>query len=169
MPGVLGPVQQFRPSRSLRRVTRRNSDLRVVAAPPRATGEKFELFRRYLDAQHDGTMGRTPETFSGFLYDSPTSTLEFTYFLGERLVGVSLADRCPGGLSSVYMFFEPECADRSLGTYSVLWEIEYCRQERLAYYYLGYFVAGCSKMAYKSRFHPCQILVGDDRWVAFRE
>jgi arginine-tRNA-protein transferase len=67
------------------------------------------------------------------------------------------------------MYFDPGFSDRSLGTFSVLWEVEFCRSEGLPYYYLGYYVAGSGKMAYKSRFRPNEILVGDDRWVVFRE
>ena len=88
---------------------------------------------------------------------------------GERLIGVGLADRCPGGLSSVYMYFDPAFAGRSLGTFSVLWEIEYCRRENLPYDYLGYYVAGCQKMAYKARFRPNEMLVGENRWVVFHK
>ena len=162
------PVADFRPTRSMARVARRNADVRVECHKPCATDEKFELYQAYLDAQHDGTMPRTYESFHEFLYDSPTDTCELDYLLGERLIGVSVTDRIPGGLSSVYMYFDPGMSARSLGTFSVLWEIEYCRRERLAYYYLGYYVAGCQSMAYKSRFRPHEVLVGDGRWVSYR-
>jgi arginine-tRNA-protein transferase len=163
------PVQQFTPTRSMQRVRRRNADVAVEVGLPVATEEKFSLYARYLDAQHDGTMGRSFESFSEFLYDSPLETLEFEYRFGERVIGVSIADRSPNGLSSVYMYFDPDLAPRSLGTFSVLWEIDYCRREGLPYYYLGFFVAGSPTMAYKSRFRPNEILVGEDRWVSLRE
>lgn len=163
------PAEQFVPSRSMRRVWRRNADVRVDLGKPEPTNEKFELFCRYLDSQHDETMDRSYESFCDFLYDSPMDTLEFRYRIGNRLIGLSLADRWSGGLSSVYMCFDPSVSDRSLGTFSVLWEVEFCRSEGLPYYYLGYYVAGSGKMAYKSRFRPNEILVGDDRWVVFRE
>jgi arginine-tRNA-protein transferase len=160
----------------MRRVQRRNADVRVEVGSPATTDAKFDLFCRYLDAQHDETMSRTYETYCDFLYDSPVETCEFRYLLGERLIGVSLVDRwarglpgSAGGLSSVYMYFDPAYAARSLGTYSVLWEVDYCRREGLTYYYLGYYVAGSGKMAYKSRFRPNEVLVGEDRWVRFRE
>ena len=153
----------------MRRVWRRNADLRVDESKPVATDEKYALFCRYLDAQHDNTMSRTSETFNDFLYDSPIDTTEFRYQLGERLIGVSIVDRWDGGMSSVYMFFDPDFASRSLGTYSILWEIEYCRRRGLPYYFLGYFVAGSKTMSYKSRFRPNEILVGPDRWITFRE
>lgn len=163
------PVASFEPSRSMRRIQRKNADLRVAVGAPVATDEKFALFCRYLDAQHDATMARTYETFNEFLYDSPMETVEFRYYLGDRLLGISLADRCSHGLSSVYMYFDPSYSNRSLGTYSVLWEVSYCRKAGLPFYYLGYYVAGSGKMAYKARFRPNEVLVGDDRWVKFWE
>lgn len=162
------PVERFEPTRSMRRVTRRNVDVRVEIGDPIPTHEKFNLFRRYLAGQHDGTMPRTFEAFVEFLYNSPVPGLEVRYSIGSRLVGVSINDRCPGGLSSVYMCFDPEFRRRSLGTFSVLWEIAYCRREGLPYYYLGYYVANSRTMAYKSRFRPNEILAGEDHWVTFQ-
>jgi arginine-tRNA-protein transferase len=149
----------------MRRVWRANTDLRVEIAKPTATQEKFEIFVRYLDHQHDNEMSRSYDCFEHFLYDSPTETQEFVYWLGDRLVGVSILDSCPGGLSSVFTYFEADFAKRSIGTYTALWEIEHCRRLGLPYYYLGYFVAGSKTMAYKSRFRPYDLLVGNDRWV----
>lgn len=163
------PVDAFVPTRSMRRVWRRNTDLEVDRGEPRISDEKYEVFTRYLDGQHDTTMSRSYECFRDFLYDSPTETVEYCYRLGQRLVGVSLADRLPSGYSSVYMYFDPDFASRSLGTYSVLWEIEQCRQECLPFYFLGYFVADSKAMAYKSRFRPNEVLAEDDNWVTFRE
>ncbi len=163
------PVSAFRPSRGMRRTWRRNGDLRVEPSEPVATEDKYEIFCRYLDFQHDDTMSRSYESFGEFLYDSPMQTDEFSYRLGDRLVGISLVDRWSNGLSSVYMFFDPDVASRSLGTYSVLWEVDYARSQRIPYYYLGYWVANSPKMAYKSRFRPNEVLVGSDRWVSLRE
>lgn len=161
-------VPDFAPTRSMLRIQRKNVDVTVVEVAPVADAKKFDLYQRYLDSQHDQTMSRTFDTFRDFLYDSPTDTSEFDYFLGHRLIGVSIVDRCPNGLSSVYMFFDPEVRGRSLGTYSALWEIEHCRQASLPYYYLGYYIADCKTMSYKSRFRPNELLERAGHWVAFR-
>jgi len=162
------PVAEFSPARSQQRVDRRNTDIHVEMREPIPTESKFELYRAYLDHQHDGAMPRTYESFQEFLYESPTETYELSYMLGERLVGISIADRVPGGLSSVYMYFDPAVSARSLGTFSALWEIDYCRKHGLPYYYFGFFVAGAKTMAYKARFRPYEILVGEGRWVSYR-
>lgn len=162
-------VSQFQQSRSMRRTWRQNIDVKTTIGEPEVTEEKFEIFSRYLDQQHDHTMSRTFESFEEFLYDSPMETCEVCYYLGERLIGVSLLDRWSTGLSSVYMYFDPEFASRGLGTYSVLFEVDFARRNQIRYYYLGYWVAQSPKMAYKSRFRPNEVLVGADRWVALRE
>src|SRR5262249_31948575 len=89
------PVEDFSASHSLRRVWQRNSDVVVSTGRPQVDAEKHELFCRYLDAKHDGTMSREFDALQDFLYDSPTSTQEFGYRIADRLVGVSIADRCP--------------------------------------------------------------------------
>lgn len=159
------PVGDFHPSRSQRRIFRRNTDVTVDVHPPRVTDEKYAIFREYLDGRHDATMARSIEAFQDFLYDSPTTTLEFEYRVDKRLIGVSIADRCPGGLSSVYMFFDPAFARRSPGTFSALYEIDFIRREGLSYYYLGFLVSGCAAMEYKNRFRPCQVLVENNHWL----
>ena len=155
----------FRPSRSQRRALRRNRDLRVEIGAAAPSAEAYRLFVRYLDARHGDSMSRTWPAFTAFLYTSPLETLEARYRAGSRLVAVSILDACPDGLSSVYAFFDPDESRRSLGTFTALWEIEWCRRRGLAHYYLGYHVAGSKTMDYKARFLPQEIL-RDGRWVS---
>jgi len=160
------PVRTFRMSRSQRRIWRRNLDVRVEVGRPGPTEEKHDVYVRYLRDRHDGAMTGGREEFVAFLYGSPVDTLEFRYRLGRRLVGVSLVDRCPGLLSSVYMYYDPDDRWRGLGTHSILWEIFYSRDHGLEYYYLGYRVAGCPKMSYKANFRPHELLGPDGAWVS---
>jgi leucyl-tRNA---protein transferase len=159
------PVAGFAPTRSQRRVLRMNEDITVQIDPdPSPTRDKWEMFVAYVAHQHDDAMPTAYDDFVNFLYRSPTETLEYRYRLRQEVIGVSLVDRCDDALSSVYMYFDPVCRDRSLGTFSVLWEIEHCRQIGLDYYYLGYYVAGSKKMAYKTRFGPHELLNDNHQW-----
>jgi arginine-tRNA-protein transferase len=151
------------------RVWRLNRDIDVSVGIPTESEERYEVFLRYLESQHDRLMGRSREAFADFLYDSPTETLEFAYRRGPRLIGVSIADRIPSGLSSVYMYFDPAFARQSVGTYSILWEIEYARKLGLPHYYLWYYVAESDTMSYKARFRPNEMLVADNHWIRLGE
>jgi arginyl-tRNA--protein-N-Asp/Glu arginylyltransferase len=158
------PTATFRPSRSQRRVWRRNEDLTARVQRPRLTRAKSELYTRYLAYQHDGSMDGSAEELRSFLYSSPVQTIEIEYWLGEELAAVSLADLCSRSLSSVYSYFEPVLARRSLGVYSGLWEIAHCQRAGIPYYYLGFYVAGSRKMNYKDRYQPCERLLAQGRW-----
>ena len=76
----------------------------------------------------------------------------------NRLIAAALTDRLEDGLSMVYSFFEPDLNARSLGTYLILDHIELARELGLPYVYLGYWIEGSAKMAYKARFKPLEAL-----------
>ncbi len=104
------------------------------------------------------------EDFRAFLYESPTETLEMCYSVGGKLVAVGIVDLCPGGLSSVYLSFDPDEARRSLGVFAALREIEECRSRGLAWWHAGYYVRDCRKMSYKADFRPNEVLGEDGCW-----
>ena len=82
---------------------------------------------------------------------------------GGRLIAAVLADWLGNGVSAVYSFFDPALARRGLGTFMVLWLIAEARRRHLPYVYLGYWIDGSEKMAYKSRFRPLEAF-GPDGW-----
>lgn len=160
------PVAEFRPDKSQRRCLRRNADLRVTHGAPQYSAEKFALYRKYLVGWHDRQDVESPAAFQSFLYDSPLeSTLEFEYRdPSGRLLAVGICDVCPSVLSSVYLYFDPDESRRGLGTFAALHEIGFAAEQRLGYYYLGYWVAGCGAMEYKANFRPNEILHPDGTW-----
>ena len=78
-------------------------------------------------------------------------------------MAVALTDVLADGLSMVYSFYDPQAEDRSLGTMMILDHIERARRLGLPHVYLGYWVEGSRKMAYKARFLP-QERLGMDGW-----
>ncbi|MCH9806791.1 MAG: arginyltransferase [Alphaproteobacteria bacterium] len=168
------PVDDFKPSRSMRRIWNKNKDLMAGCIAPVATSEHYSLFRDYIDSRHGegGMADMSVLDFSVMIEDSPIETFLIEYRtkpdepLGERfapgpLKAVALCDRLSDGLSLVYSFFECEEDARSLGTYMILEGIERSRRLGLPYLYLGYWVAGSQKMSYKARFKPQEHLTPD--------
>ena len=159
------PVSTFRPSRSQRRVRRRNQDVVVRIDAPRCTDEKARIFQAYLAHQHDdGAMQGDRDSLEGFLYDSPTQTLELEFRVADRLVGVSIVDVTPNAWSSVYFYFDPAEAHRSLGVYSALYEIEESAARGKRFWYIGYYIRDCRRMNYKSGYKPYELLAPDGTW-----
>jgi arginine-tRNA-protein transferase len=159
------PVDRFKSNKSQRRCWRKNRDLVVTENAPQATDEKFDLYRRYQSMWHGKTEEEDRRSFESFLYESPVNTTEFCYRdAAGRLLGVGICDLTEQALSSVYFYFDPDHAHRGLGTFAALHEIEAARRRAIPYYYLGYWVEGCSSMEYKASFRPHEILLPDGAW-----
>jgi arginine-tRNA-protein transferase len=177
-------VDEFLPTRNMRRVLDRNADVAGemrVAAP---TSEQYSVFRAYLDARHcDGGMAdMTVLDYAMMIEDSHVQTRLIEYRrrpnggpgsrgagepTGQRsgeLVAIALTDVLNDGLSMVYSFYEPAPEQRSLGTFMILDHIARARRMGLAYVYLGYWVRGSRKMDYKGRFLP-QERLAPEGWL----
>jgi leucyl-tRNA---protein transferase len=157
-------VSRFHPSRVQRRCEKRNADVVAEAGRPEATAEKHEVYRRYLEARHDGPMSGSWEEFRDFLGEAPSFAREVVFRVGKRLLGAGVYDAGEEALSAVYFYFDPELGGRSPGTLNVLWLVSECRRLGVPWLYLGYHVAGSPSMAYKSGFRPCEILGDDGQW-----
>jgi leucyl-tRNA---protein transferase len=151
-------------TRSYRRVLKKNRDIGLSVAKPRLTIEKIAMYRDYLDFQHSSSHANSPDDLERFLYHSPVNTVEFEYTINGRAVCASIADICSRSLSSVYVYFDPDHAWRSLGTLAAVSEILLCREKGIPFYYLGFYIADCPAMNYKARFKPHQLLSPDGTW-----
>lgn len=159
------PVDRFHPSKSQRRVARRNRDLHLYVSSAVADHERFDLYRRYCLKWHKHEVGPTYPEFERFLYDSPVESIDFSYrdSMG-KLLAVGICDVSKDALSSVYFYFDPEESHRSLGTFGALCEIDYARKTKIPFYYLGYLVRECKSMRYKADFKPYQLLDPSGVW-----
>lgn len=162
-------VADFEPSRSQRRTARRNAHLHREATSPWATEEQYALFRAYLDSRHaDGGMADMDIfEFAAMIEETPirSRVIEYTGTDTEgarSLAAVCLTDVLDDGLSMVYSFYDPALAGQSLGTHVILDHVDIARAAGLPYVYLGYWVPGSAKMAYKARFSALEIYVGGE-------
>ena len=79
------------------------------------------------------------------------------YLLDGKIIAVGVIDILPSCTSSVYLYYDPDYAFLSLGTYSALREISFVQDlhrqdENIQHYYMGYYVHSCPKMVYKVGF-----------------
>lgn len=153
------PVRRFRPTRVQRRALRANANLDFHIAR-RLGHEHFLLYQRYLETRHPSG-GMDPQNIDAFydFLDAYWSKTDFWEFRESgRLLIFSVVDHVPDGMSAVYTCFEPDVPRRSLGTFAILRQIEEAKAAGIDYLYLGYWVAGSTKMDYKRRFRPLEIL-----------
>ena len=151
----------FKPSKSQKRVLKKNTHLERRVTSPWATEEQYDLFRRYLDSRHaDGGMADMDVfEFAAMIEETPirSRVIEYIDTATKTLVAVCLTDVLQDGLSMVYSFFDPDYESSSLGTFIILDHVEIARSGDLSYVYLGYWVPGSPKMDYKAKFSALQI------------
>ncbi len=170
-------VDDFQWTRSLRRQWKQGADIIGARLPPSPSAEQYDLFQAYLRARHEngGMTEMSVLDYAMMVEDTHVETMVIEYrrrgpdsFItgaGEGpLLGVALTDQLADGLSMVYSFFDPDVQGVGLGTYMILDHIERARRLRLPYVYLGYWVEGSEKMAYKARFKPQEHL-GPEGWT----
>lgn len=170
------PVDGFQLTRNLRRVAARSTRLRVEMASPSVDAARIALYRRWhaerADSRGWDDDGMTPERyFHEFAFPHP-SARELCWWdaagepdpettvAGRRLVAVSLVDETPTALSAVYTYSDPAYERWSMGTLSILSQIELAVRADKRWVYLGYRVLDCASSRYKARFLPHEVLDG---------
>lgn len=157
------PVSQFQPSKSQRRAWKRNADdVRLSVGPPLVDQQRLSLFNRHKLERNLSASGEplSELAYMSWLVDTCVDTREFSYWLGERLVAVSVLDCGTTSVSSVYHYFDPDESDRSLGVFSVLAELAWAQAHQFHWYYLGFYVSDCQHLRYKADYRPHERRVG---------
>jgi len=156
-------VKNFTFSKSQRRLLKKNQDTGILVRKPWVTQDHLRLYEKYH---------RFMETKKGWdyfeinadsyhdLYIKGFSTFgnEILYYRDHKLIGVDLIDYMDDGISSIYFYYDPDYREFSLGTYSLLKQIEFAKKRELDWIYLGYYVKECESLNYKERYKPYQIL-----------
>lgn len=159
-------AEHIEPGKTHRRIIRLNADLSMAASPASFREEDYALFMKYMRARHPEDAAECDEQAYYRAYViSPVETAIVRYRTPDgKLVALSYLDVLDDGFSSVYFAFDPAESKRSLGVYSVFAESAILRSLGKRWYYLGFRVSACKKMAYKAGFRPHEI-AKDGEWV----
>jgi|TARA_B110000211_G_scaffold203495_1_gene236319 arginine-tRNA-protein transferase len=157
-------VQSFTPSKSQKRLLKRNQQFKVVVSE-QIKPSYYPLYEQYINNIHnDGSMFPASEQqFQSFTLNNITAQYYIEIWHDETLISVAVTDKIPHALSAVYTFYHPDYRKYGLGVFSILKQIEIAAQLEHQFLYLGYQITQCDKMNYKNRYNPHQILV-ENQW-----
>ncbi len=158
-------ANNFTPTKSQKKSQNRNKDTQIVIQKPSMTKDHIELYNRYHQHKQGSNGWRYKaisfrEYYENFVDGAGDFGREVLYYRDDKLIGVDLIDIIDDGISSIYCYYDPEYSRYSLGTFSLLYQVELARQMHLRWIYLGYWVEGCKSFAYKTNYNPQEILDG---------
>ncbi|NLY03554.1 MAG: arginyltransferase [Campylobacter sp.] len=170
----------FSPSKSQRRLMRKNSQTKFYYSRPIADLEHVELFKKYHKYMYFKRDWKYYDIDLMKYYDLyvlgyENFGKEISYYIDGNLVCVDLIDIVDDGISSIYCYYDPEFSHLSLGKFSLLKEIELAKELDLHWIYLGYHVKGCQSLEYKSDFKPLERLeeyvelIEIPKWIEFND
>ena len=159
------PVQDFKPGKSQRRIWRQNQDLRVHVAKPTYTKAKLEMYQSY-HAENWGWSTNDPEQLMRHMLRDWGGSWEFSYWEGDKLLGFGVVDETPTTANSAYFVYDCD-KKRALGIFSLMYELEWCRQQGKEHLYLGPYVTLATCMDYKVMFRPFELRMRDGSWKRF--
>lgn len=162
-------VPQHTFTKSQRKLLRRCADRFTIRfADLDLTDEKEALYDRYK--KH--FKGYIAYSLRDNLYDgghvNAYNSKEVTIYDGDRLVGFSCFDVGRDSAASIVGIYDPDYQALSIGYYTMLLEVEYCRQHGIRHYYPGYVVPGYKRFDYKLRIGQVEYLdIALDQWHPF--
>lgn len=160
------PVEEFSPSKSQRRTLRKNADVQVEFRELMFTEEVYQIYFEHSISRFGEASDLDDFLFS--FYQQSCPAMQSEYYIDDELKAVGFLDVSSMGISTVYFIYRNDITRRGPGIFSILREIEFTRSMGLPYYYLGYYVPGCSRMEYKSGFKPLEAYSWDnEKWEHF--
>ena len=163
-------VKDFKPNKSQIRCLKKN-DFEVIISDLNFNSEDFQLYQQYQSIRHhDQSTSEEDQKneYINFLLTSNIKSQMIKFFIQDKLVMVSIVDILVDGISAVYTFYDQNMPKLGLGTYSILWLADWCKQNKLPYLYLGYWISDNARMSYKTRFKPYELL-NKKEWKKFNE
>lgn len=158
-------VANFKLSRSQKRAFKKNKNTKIVIQKPTVTKYHMDIYRKYhkyMEFRKDWKYYPLNVENYKDLYIKGYGEFgkEVLYFIDDKLVGIDLIDMLKDGISSIYFFYDPDFAKYSLGTFSILKQIELAKKLSLSWIYLGYYVEDCNSLNYKAIYKPYKTLLG---------
>jgi arginine-tRNA-protein transferase len=159
-------IAAFCISKSQRRVLHRNSGTEIRIVPAVVDAEREGMFFRHRER----FVTNIPDSLRTFIPEEmpasvPCECVSVEVRAGGQLIAVSYLDVGEAAVSSVYAMFEPDEAWRSLGTLTLLAEIEWAASQGKRWLYPGYATMQPSHYDYKKSFRPLSFFDWRGHWL----
>jgi arginine-tRNA-protein transferase len=160
-------LEKFIYAKSQKQILQKCSRFEVKIQPIIIDDKKKLLFEKHKLRFFDNI----PDTLFTFLSHEPAkipcTALEINVLDNEKLIATSFVGIGKKSVSSIYAMFDTDYEEYSLGIYTLLLEVEYCRKYNFEYLYLGYAYDVPSFYDYKKRFYGLESYLWDKGWANY--
>lgn len=161
------PLAHYAPSKSLRKLARRNDAVFQACIRPYVYDAEKEALYQQMKSRFQGYVFNTlQESLADEAFTSCFRTLECCIYHEGRLVAVSLFDEGHQTMASLMCLHDQAYGRYSLGIYTMLLEVRYAIEKQKKYYYPGYIFANYPDFDYKLRIGPMQYYNWQGRWIS---
>ncbi len=167
-------LDDFKFSKSQRKLIRKNSQYEIKIQPLEITEEKERMY-----AEHKGRFQspNSPTSLKNYFLEegneeSPFETWELQILDGDKIAAISFMDLGKESICSILALFDPDYSKQSLGITTMLLEIEYAQSTNKSFYYPGYVLDEDSVFDYKKRLNNLYFFDWEDytwqEWENFK-
>ncbi|PWJ44131.1 GNAT family protein [Sediminitomix flava] len=161
-------LRKFDFNKKQRKIIKKAKDFTIVIRDLEIDDEKLELFEEHKHKFKESV----PQSIYEFISRKdpamiPCLTKEVCVYDGDILVACSIMDVAERSCSSIYAMYRLEYAQYSLGTYTLLLEIEYAKMNGFLYHYHGYCYDVPSFYDYKKRFEGLEFFDWYSGWKKY--
>lgn len=156
-------VNNYKFSKSEKRVISKNQDTKLYIRPPSVTMEHLSLYDKYhkfMNDKKDWPYSHidVDDYVRSYVESSENFAKEFLYMRDDKLIGVALVDILPEAISAIYCYYDHDYSEFSIGKFSILAQIKIAKELNIPYIYLGYWIKDHFSMGYKEKYSPFEIL-----------
>jgi leucyl-tRNA---protein transferase len=145
-------LADFEPTKSQRKLLRKNMGLSVTLGPIHVDEATEELFFAHNERLKEQRPASIYSFLSPHAATEPVPGKEFRIYEGDKHLCSSFVHLGERSASATYCVFDPAHSARSLGQYSMLLELLYAKEMGFEYYYHGYVNDVPSQFDYKLNF-----------------
>lgn len=159
-------VYDFQFSKNHKRIMSKNKIIDVVFGIPNYSIEKIELYNKYhtmMNIKKGWEYNQIDKDryLHMFVDGKNNFGKELCYYIDGKLIGVAFVDilKSCSSMSAIYFFYDHDYSHLSLGTFSILKQLEIAKMLNIRYFYPGYWIKDHYSLGYKERFKPFEYLI----------
>lgn len=143
-------LQQDKQDKRKTRLQKMNAGFTTEIKPANLTSAHEALYQAYRKSISFEVSASLQELLLGTESYNRYDTYEINVYDKDVLIGAGFFDLGKSSAAGISSIYHPDYKKYSLGKYLIYLKLEFCRQQRLRYFYPGYLVPGYKAFDYKA-------------------